>query len=123
MLEITDLENDSFIKVCPRCGSSNWTCRTTRQVTPLITCKDCTFTGQAVEVDKKGQKELKKNFLEGKKTAEPSSETTQPFGFTPMPKTILNPKGKWKLFVAFLILLLVILGILFFLELIKSFWA
>lgn len=114
------MKENIFSKVCPKCGSNNWTYRTYKASTNLITCRDCLYTGLPFETDEKGKQELQKRFKEGK-TVDSEFETIETFGFWKFPKKFLYPKGIYRIIVylslfaflcGMLLLALLVLGIL-----------
>lgn len=61
-------------KVCPQCGSENieWIIP---QNWSQWSCNDCSYTGLVIEVDKKTQEEIQKNWKEHKHIISAKDET------------------------------------------------
>ncbi|HZX33832.1 MAG TPA: hypothetical protein VFF09_00465 [archaeon] len=109
------MADEKLIKVCPRCGSEDFTYKTTGEAAmPFPTCRNCDYTDNFVEVPKETQEEIQKKYAAGKSTVKPTFESVGPYPiWTKMyyPKILLK-LGLVLLAILFIVMLLGIFGII-----------
>ena len=102
------MADEKLIKVCPRCGSEDFTYKTTGEAAmPFPTCRNCDYTDNFVEVPKETQEEIQKKYAAGKSTVKPYPIWTKMY----YPKILLK-LGLVLLAILFIVMLLGIFGII-----------